>query len=270
MSGQKVIVDDRIPRYKEQRRQKANRQFILLAILFFMVILVIIYMQSPLSRLGEIVIEHNRLADRERLLNQAGLTEGMSYFDFRIGEVEEKLEVLPEIKKATVKREFPNRLYIAVEEHDVVAFWSENGELFPVLSNGHILDKTWEGERVTNPILTDWPHQEGLVELSRELTKLSPVVTGQISEIVLTPTLSDPYRLTLYMVDGFEVRTSIRRFSEQMGWYPHIREELEESAQHEGIIYLLDGTWAERPVGEVTDETEEQTEGVEDEEEHRH
>ncbi|MDQ0339224.1 cell division protein FtsQ [Caldalkalibacillus uzonensis] len=270
MSGQKVIVDERIPKLKEFRRQRANRQFILLAILFFMVILIVIYFQSPLSRLGSIGVENNQLVERERLLEQAELKEGMSYFDFRTEEVADKLASLPEIKEATVQRELPNRLHITVEEHPVVAFWLQDESLFPVLANGHILDKPWEGERIAQPILNGWPHQEGVTELSRELEKLSPAVTDLISEIVLTPAASDPYRLTLYMVDGYEVRTTIRQFSQQMSWYPHIREELREDNQHGGTIYLLDGTWAESPLSEEAGETEGGIEGMEDEEEQNH
>src|SRR5690606_8369247 len=113
--------------------------------------------------------------------------------------------------------------------------------------SGHILmNRPWK-EQVNHPILSDWPTKDGLDELTNELGKLSLAVRNRMSEIKLTPIVSDPYRLVVYMMDGYEVRTSIRNFAENMAWYPHYVQLAQEEGELEGIFYLLDGKWYINP-----------------------
>jgi cell division protein FtsQ len=250
MNGQKTNPEERIPKIRQLRKPKANRGLIILALLFFVVFLFIIYFQSDLSRLNMVVMENNHFVNQEDVLKEARLEIGMFYFDFKTEEVEKIIEAMPMVKSAEVIRDLPNRLLIRVQEYPVVALWSEEDGLFPVLSNGYILGEKVKQGKIEHPILNGWPHRDGVKELSGELEKLSPSVTHLISEIVLTPSLSDPYRLTLYMVDGFEVITSIRKFSENMSWYPHIRDQLLAEGKNDSVIYLLEGKWVEQPVTE--------------------
>jgi cell division protein FtsQ len=259
MSNQKVIYDDRIPRIKEQsKKQKGNRLFILLLLLFFIVIILFLYFQSPFSKLSEVEIIENNIVGQEQLLQQAQLRIGMSVFNFKKSEVKKKLEQMVEIEEVEVNRVFPNKLKVEVTEYPVVSFWLKDNQLFPILSSGHILlNHPWLNKRVNRPILSEWPHKEGLVELSNELSKLPHSVQERISEIMLTPIVSDPYRLTLYMVDGNEVRTSIRKFSENMSWYPSIVEQAEADGIQVGVFNLLDGMWYEDPTRLEPEEAEE-------------
>jgi cell division protein FtsQ len=186
----------------------------------------------------------------------------MSLFNFRKSEIEKKLEQMVEVEKVEVERVFPNKLKVEVTEYPLVSYWLRDNDLFPILSSGHILlHRPWVDKRVDRPILSGWPHKEGLVELSNELSKLPLSVRERISEITLTPIVSDPYRLTLYMVDGNEVRTSIRKFAENVSWYPYFVEQAEAEGKEEGIFYLLDGKWYEDPTQSIKTEVDEEAEG---------
>lgn len=249
MSENKVIYDDRIPRIKQTpKKPKSNKRFIILLLLFFSIILSVLYFQSPFSKLSEIETSGHQILDKEQLLQEAGIHTGMSYFNFTINTVQEQLENMIEIKEVSIDRKFPNKLSIDIVEYPVVAFWNEDHQFYPILTSGHILlNRPWPQQRIERPILSGWPHKEGLIELSAELGQLSPSVSRRISEIVLTPILSDPYRLTLYMIDGYEVRTSIRKFAENMSWYPEMVEQALGEGSEGGIFYLLDGKWYEDP-----------------------
>lgn len=263
MSNQKVIYDDRIPRIKQPtKKSRGNKVFILLLLLFFIVIILFLYFQSPLSKLSEVEISGNTIVGQEQLLQQAKLTIGMSFFNFKKSEVKKTLEQMVEIEQVEVERVFPNKLKLGVTEYPLVAYWFKDNQLFPILSSGHILfHRSWLNKRVDRPILSGWAHKEGLVELSDELSKLPLSVRERISEISLTPIVSDPYRLTLYMVDGNEVRTSIRKFAENMAWYPNMVEQAEAEGKQEGIFYLLDGKWYEDPTQSMQPEEDQEVEG---------
>lgn len=241
MKNNNVIYDERIPKLKAERKPKSNRTFIGLILLFFVLILFIIYFQSPFSKLTSVQISGNVLLTEEEILQGGDIRLGMSYFQLSIKDAEAKIQDLLQVKEVHVRRVLPNKLEIELVELPVVAFWLQEHELYPILSSGHILlQRAWSNGRVKQPILADWPTKEGIIELSQELSLLSEFVTKQISEITLTPIESDPYRLTLYMEDGNMVRISIRKFAEKMNLYPYV-------VDKPGVYNLLDAIWFEDP-----------------------
>ena len=134
-------------------------------------------------------------------------------------------------------------------EHSHVSFWLKDSQLFPVLSTGQVLyNRPWSEGRIDKPILSHWRSKEGIIELSSELNKLNESVLSLISEITITPTIVDPYRLTLFMIDGFEVRTSIRNFAQNISLYPHYVEQAKADGKTEMILNLFDAKWSEEPV----------------------
>lgn len=243
-----VIYDERIPRLIEgPKPRKTNQRMVMLLLLFFLLIMLIIYFQSPLARLSSIELNGNFLIDADELLKRANLEIGMPFLALSKGDIQQELEQFLEIESVRVEKIFPNKLKISIEEYPIVSFWLEKNQLYPVISSGHILmNRPWK-EQVNHPILSHWPTKDGLGELASELNKLSLAVRNRISEIRLTPLVSDPYRLVLYMNDGYEVRTSIRNFAENMAWYPHYVQLAQEEGAFEGIFYLLEGKWYINP-----------------------
>ncbi|MDQ0164609.1 cell division protein FtsQ/DivIB [Bacillus horti] len=263
MNNNKVIYDDRIPKLKEQRKLKSNKVFILLIFLFFALILLILFFQSPLSKLATIEISGNALLSDGEVVQAAEIQSGMSYFQFSKNGLEQKIAQMVQVEEVHVERVFPNHLYIEITELPVVAFWLQEQNLYPILSSGHIIfQEAWTDHRVQQPILTGWSTKEGIIELSKELDYLSDYVSNQISEITLTPIDSDPYRLTLYMEDGNEVRTSIRKFAERMNLYPDFVEEINSNGELTGIYHLFDAIWFEDPMLDEGESGESGAEGA--------
>lgn len=263
MSNENVIYDDRIPRIKEQpKKKKGNRLFIFLLLLFCIVVILILYFQSSYSKLSAVEISGNIIVSDERLLTQAKLELGMPYFNFRSSEVKKRLEQMIEIDELEITRVFPNRVSIKVKEFPITSYWLQDNQLFPVISSGEILlNRPWINNRVDRPILSNWKNKEGLPELSKELERLPLSISGRISEITSAPIISDPYRLILYMEDGYEVRTSIRNFAENMSFYPDFVEQVELEGNQEGIFNLLDGKWFEDPTQIEQDQESKDMEG---------
>lgn len=256
----KVIIDDRIPMIKEQKNRKTNRMFVLLAVLFFMILIIALYVQSPYSKLSHVQWSGHDILQENDLAEHAELQSGMSYFNFTTTQIETNLKNMPEIKQAKVKRILPNHLEVEIKEFKMVAFWLDDDDLYPVLSTGDILfHRPWNEFRIMQPIFTHWPHKEGLIELSSELEKLKVSVSQKISEISSTPTSTDPYRLTLYMDDGYEVRTSIRHFADNMNLYFKAVDQAQAEGRTEGILYLFDGDggWLSSPEPNKIDGNEE-------------
>ena len=65
-----------------------------------------------------------------------------------------------------------------------------------------------------------------------------------ISQINATPSTSDPYAITLFMNDGYEVRADITSLASKLNYYPSIIAQIENQQQFEkGIIDIEVGSY---------------------------
>ncbi|SMQ70214.1 cell division protein FtsQ [Bacillus sp. OV166] len=240
--GKIVALEDRIPQLKEQRRRKANRRLVLLLILFFTMIVVIAYSQSPLSHVKTITIKGNGVYSAEELVSQSGLSNNTNIWKIKKEETIVKLQRLSEIKKADIQIHWPSTVIIQVKEYKRIAYLKQGNNFLPVMDNGEIL-KNREANKipVNSPILFEFKEGAALNQLVKELEKLPREISNSISEIHYTPKKTDPFHISLFMNDGFEVSATLRSFSEKMVHYPSIISQLDPNKK--GIIDLEVGSY---------------------------
>lgn len=258
--GKIVTLEDRIPKLKQQRRKKANRRLILLLFLFFSLIAIVIYIQSPLSHIKDIAVKGNEFYSNNEIIKILGISQNTNIWKIRNKAISERLQRLPEIKKASVKIKWPNSIEINITEHKRIAYIKKGLEYRPVLENGSILEnRTTDALPINAPIFIGFKEGSVLDELLLETKKLPEVVLNSISEIHYTPSKTDRYHISLFMNDGFEVSATIRSFSEKMSHYPSIISQLDPNKK--GIIDLEVGSFfkAFEPKGEDTVEKKEST-----------
>lgn len=239
MDQKKVItLEDRIPKLRIQRKQRSNRRLIFYLSFFFLLLLTVIYFQSPLSDVKEIQIEGNRYVSDEKIINVSGLNERTSFFGVNKQLIEVELTSLSEINKVNIERIFPNTVKITIKEYSRVAYLVVDGNNYPILESGQILDEEGSIKRFPTdaPLLIGWSSDEELAEMAAELSNLPESIIHRISEIYFTPVDEDPLRITLYMNDGFEVSSTIRHFSQKIAAYPAIVDELDPNIK--GIIHM--------------------------------
>ncbi|KAB2337421.1 FtsQ-type POTRA domain-containing protein [Cytobacillus depressus] len=258
--GKVVSIEDRIPKLKQQRRKKANRRLVFLLLLFFTLISFIIYFQSPLSHVKNIAIKGNFTYNSEELIALSALSEKMNIWKVEEKVIKEKLEKLPEIKSAKVKTILPNTVEIEINEYKRIAYIMKGKSYLPVLENGGILQqgKTAEIPAIA-PILIGFSEGNELNKMIKELEKLPEMVLNSISEIHHSPKKTDPYHLTLYMNDGFEVSATVKSFSAKMSHYPSIISQL--NPDKKGVIDLEVGSYFKAYEEEGAEQFEEEAEG---------
>lgn len=224
-----------IPLNHQKRKAK---KLLLFLFLFFFVILVVIFFQSSLSRIQVIqVFGTERLTDDE-VIALSEIELGDQILLLRESTIKERLLQNPIIKDATLEINFPGNVNLHISEYETVAYLlNDQLQLQPVLANGYVFDHAVE-EVIDHPIITKWDDLNLLPNMCSELLKLNALVLGQISEIRHIPTDNDPYKLVLYMRDGYEVQTSMIQFADHLKKYMYVVENLEEQAP--GVIYLND------------------------------
>lgn len=75
-----VNIEERIPKIKEQRKQKANRRLISFIMLFFMMVLIIVYLQTPISKISSISVTGNENVSKKEIIDLSDIKSGDTEF----------------------------------------------------------------------------------------------------------------------------------------------------------------------------------------------
>jgi cell division protein FtsQ len=240
--GKIVALEDRIPKLKEQRRRKANRRLILLLSLFFTMIAVVAYVQSPLSHVKKITVSGNELLSENEIASNTKISKQTNIWSVEKDTIAADLQKLNVIKDAKVTIKWPNTVIIEIQEHKKVAYLESDKVYYPVMQNGKVLKERKVSETPVNaPILFKFKEGNILNEMVTSLEEIPDVVLNSISEIHYTPKKTDQFHISLFMNDGYEVSATLRSFSEKMVHYPSIISQLDPNIK--GIIDLEVGSF---------------------------
>ena len=260
-----IDIEERIPTLREKRRKRTNIKFIVLLLLFLITLFLLLYFQSSYSDIKEISINGENLVEEEVYLNKIGIQTGDSMWSFRSKLIEENLLQQHWVKEVDVKRNLLNKVEITIEEYRKVAYISIDNELFPMLENGDIFKEVSNLEPIDAPLFLDFEDDKIRKKLLVELGKLEETVLSLISQINYTPSSADPYAITLFMNDGYEVRAEITSLADKLNYYPSIIAQIESTSGYEkGIIDIEVGSYyrsyqdAYSPVNNDEDGKEEQ------------
>lgn len=245
MAKKKIVsIEDRIPKLKQARKKKANRRLIFYLSIFFILISIIVYLQSPLSDIHTVDITGNSLISDEEMVNIADLEDSPNIWTISKSDIKEEIMDYPLMKSAEVEKKLPQTIKIDVQEYDVVGYVEEDEYFFPVLENGEKLTELKEASMSGDaPLMLDFDEDEYLTKMTEELKELPQDIRKLISEIHWKPEDDNENKILLYMNDGFLVDGSIHEFSEKMQVYPSIVAQL--SDDEKGIIHIGVGAYFE-------------------------
>ncbi|WP_042223852.1 cell division protein FtsQ/DivIB [Oceanobacillus manasiensis] len=245
MSQKKIVsIEDRIPKLKQARKKKANRRLVFYLSIFFFLISIIAYLQSPLSDVKTITIKGNTFLSDNEIVEMSGLTTKTNIWSLNKKAILEDLTKNPIIDSVEVSRQLPRTVLIEVNELNRVGYIEQDSNYYPVLGTGTVLNTA--GQESSNgdaPLLLDFKEEEYLHRMTAELEKLPTSILKLISEIYWVPTDENTNKILLYMNDGFLVDGTIRDFAEKMRVYPSIVSQLEEGSR--GIIHIGVGAYFE-------------------------
>jgi cell division protein FtsQ len=159
-----------------------------------------------------------------RVLEVAGIARGTNLWRIDPDRVRARLEALPEIRRADVVRELPNRVSIVIEErrpftlvHAARLHWlDEDGrvlgeERHAVATEVPVISGLSEDELATMRTAPG-PRARAAITLIRALLRTGSALAGEISEI----DMSRPEGPVLYTVDGVEVRLGSEEWEERL------------------------------------------------------
>jgi cell division protein FtsQ len=160
----------------------------------------------------------------QRILEVSGIVHGVNVWRIDPDHVRARLEALPEIRRADVVRELPNRVSIVVEErrpftlvHSARLHWlAEDGRLLgeeknAVATEVPVISGLSEDELATMRTKPG-PRARAAITLIRALLRTGSTLTSEISEIDMSRSEGP----VLYTVDGVEVRLGSEEWEERL------------------------------------------------------
>lgn len=237
-----VALEDRLPQLKKERKQKANRRFTFYASVFFLLILVVVYFQSPLSRVRTISVVGEQIVSSDKVIKASGISNKTHIWDIRKKAVMSQIKKLPTVQTVTIEKKFPNHVRITIKEYTRKAYLQKSGNFYPILQNGTMLGRLQSGKLpVDAPILFGFSKTEPLKKVAEGLSKISRQMTHNISDIHYIGKSGSGDDLVLYMNDGNRVVASTQTFAKNIKLYPEIAANLPDGKH--GTIHLSVGTY---------------------------
>ncbi|WP_430786105.1 cell division protein FtsQ/DivIB [Virgibacillus flavescens] len=245
MSKKKIVsIEDRIPKLKQARKKKANRRLIFYLSIFFLLISIVVYLQSPLSNVKTIEVTGNNVLSDEEVVTKSNLAANTNIWMIDESKIKNNLNENPIISSVKVKTKLPWTVEISVKEFERVGYVKDDGNFYPILGNGKVLDslkkETSNGDA---PLLINFSEEVILNKMTSELKELPQNIRSLISEIHWKPKEGNKNKIELYMTDGYIVDGTIRDFSDKMSVYPSIVAQLD--PESEGIIHIGVGIYFE-------------------------
>jgi cell division protein FtsQ len=135
------------------------------------------------------------------VLAAAGLSPLVSLPFLSVGEVRERLERVPMIKSAAVRKLYPNELVVTLTEREPHAIWQLNGELFIIASDGTVIDLMQDERFADLPLVVG----ENANAHTKDYLALLEAA-GPLKSRIRAGTLVSGRRWTLKMDNGLDVR----------------------------------------------------------------
>ncbi|MDN6640243.1 MAG: FtsQ-type POTRA domain-containing protein [Tetragenococcus sp.] len=257
----RISFADRLPKLKNHRNKKLHKRLFTIIIIFTIPLLLTLYYISPLSSLAAVNVTGNQNVASQKIVASSGLQVKQNlwgqYFD-RDQFSQRIIKKFPRIKEAQIKFSSLNQFKIDVTEHQEVSLLSKDGEYFPILENGQVVNEPEEKADKDKIILEDFTQRDQIMPTIENYHELPKEIQSGISQINYTPSENNDELLTLFMNDGNRVILNISNMDEQMNYYPQVAEEME----GKGVIDMEVGIFA-HPYDENQTEDDEEQEGSE-------
>lgn len=214
-------------------KKKINIKKILIVLLGLVLLCTIInyIIKMPLKN---IYISGNSIVSDKEIIKNAKLNDYPPYLKTYFLDIKENILKNNYIKNVTIKRKFPSKIYIEIEEYKPIAIYNDK----IILSSKKKVDNNKKFSYlpyVTNNIDTVYD------KFVNSFSKIDNDTLLKISHIEYAPNDVDKERFILYMVDSNYVHVTLTKI-EKINKYNSIVNELDGK---KGIIYLDSGDYLE-------------------------
>jgi len=226
------VADQRVGRARRRRRPFPIGRFARRAVIVLLLAVIPAagglggwwFLTSPRFAVKGVDVRGAHLVSTERILEAAQIPRGRSVFLLDPHRIARQVEALPEVQRAEVVRELPNRVTVVVEERKPFTL-VHAGRLHWIDESGHVLGREAQAVTPPTPLISGLSEAELLsvgaapngkardaLRLIRALLRSGSALAIEISEI----DMGYGDGPVLYTVNGVEVRLGAEDWEERL------------------------------------------------------
>ncbi len=237
----KTHVGNKIRGIKIKRYVSNGERVLKLVILFSLILLFMIYIISPLSKINTLHVTGNHDLTKEQVEKNTNIYPGRFIWGVYLTRhqlIKQAVRKNPQIKSLRIDVTGPQSLRISVKENALLGTAVMNNDTYAVLADGQ-LQRTKTADNGIAYKRFDG-HKKALAATAAQLGKLKPAIRNGISSVSYQPTKEYPDRVIIYMRDGNTVYGDLNTIGDKMGYYLAIAA----SMKNKGIIDLQVGAYS--------------------------
>ncbi|UUV95197.1 FtsQ-type POTRA domain-containing protein [Limosilactobacillus fermentum] len=191
---------------------------------FFIVLLAMIYVVSPFSKVNQVKVVGNEDLTAKQVEAASGAKAGAFIWRLVFDQAAVSKQAQQnnlQVKSIRVSLVGPRSVKVHVVENPVIGIVTHNGHQELLLSTGKY-------QKISNN-LTNFityagfaKHEGILTETAKQVGQLSATIRQGISQVTYSPTSTDDERLKIYMNDGNTVLANASTLAQKMKYYPSI------------------------------------------------
>ena len=214
-----------------QKKLNIRKIILVVLILLFIAFSVAYIIKLPLKN---IYVNGNEFVSEKTIIKTAKIDTYPPYINTYFLNIKENLLKIDYIKNVKIKRQFPNKIYIEIEEYKPIAIYNDK----LILSSKKMVTNNNDLKYLPYVINNIDSVYDKFVD---SFAKVDTDVLEKISHIEYAPNDVDKERFILYMVDNNYVHITLSKV-EKVNKYNSIVNELDGK---KGIIYLDSGDYLE-------------------------
>ncbi|MBB1078539.1 FtsQ-type POTRA domain-containing protein [Limosilactobacillus sp. STM2_1] len=237
----KAHVGNKIRGIRIKRYVSNGERVLKLVILFSLILLLMLYIISPYSKIKNIQLSGNHDLTRTQVEKETTIYPGRFIWGVYLNRnklAKQAKQNSPQIKNITIKVTGPQSIKLVVKENALLGTAVINNDTYAVLANGK-LQRTKSANNGIAYKRFDG-HQRALAATATQLGKLKPAIRNGISSVNYQPTKNYPNRIIIYMRDGNTVYADLNTVGDKLAYYPAIAA----SMKDKGIIDLQVGAYS--------------------------
>ncbi|MCH3922502.1 cell division protein FtsQ/DivIB [Limosilactobacillus sp.] len=234
-------ISHRLPKLR-WHHYKTNGERVLKLVAFFgLVLLLMIYIISPLSKVKTVTVTGNKQLPVSQVERATSVHPGRFIWGVWLHQrsiCRTARFKQPRIASIRIRVTGPQSVRLTIKENALLGTTTLGKQRYAVLANGHLQASANPAGGISYQGFNK--HRALLKEVARQTGKLKPAVRDGISTVTYSPTKQMPNRVVLYMRDGNTVLANAHTVGKKMAYYPAIVANMKNS----GVIDLQVGAYS--------------------------
>ena len=220
-----TVAEKREQQKIDKRKRQTRIQYIIGTALILIILLFLLYMFTPLSRISHVNISGNHNVSDSQVEKELNVKDGSRIYTFSKSKAINNLKKNSLIKDVQINKQLPNTLNVKITENKLVGIVKEKNKYVPIIEGNKRLEN-YKGDIASSaPMLEDFK-SENLNSMTQALSKMSNETRDMISEIKYAPLQNQQNRVLLYMKDGMQVVGDMNTIANKIEYYPQMSQSL--------------------------------------------